>query len=122
MFPSVFSIDFCTMLNQTEEQVYIVPTSQKQMTMEDKLNQILVYSLLSSKNVLTLADTALLTGLSKSHLYRLTCNHEIPHYKRAKMLYFDRKELEDWMKQNRVATRQEIEQQAINYVVTGNRK
>ena len=102
--------------------MYIVPTSQKQMTMEDKLNQILVYSLLSAKNVLTLDDTALLTGLSKSHLYRLTCNREIPHYKRAKMLYFDRKELEDWMKQNRVATRQEIEQQAINYVVTGDRK
>ena len=90
--------------------------------MEDKLNQILVYSLLSAKNVLTLEDTALLTGLSKSHLYRLTCNHDIPHYKRAKMLYFDRAEIENWMKQNRVATRQEIEQQAINYVVTGNRK
>ncbi len=90
--------------------------------MEDKLNQILVYSLLAAKSVLTLDDVALLTGLSKSHLYRLTCNHEIPHYKRAKMLYFDRAEIEAWMKQNRVATRQEIEQQAINYMITGKRK
>lgn len=38
------------------------------------------------------------------------------------MLYFDRAEIENWMKQNRVATRQEIEQQAIHYVVTSNRK
>ena len=90
--------------------------------MEEKLNQILVYSLLSAKNVLTIDDVSLLTGLSKSHLYRLTCNHEIPHYKRAKMLYFDRKELEDWMKQNRVATQQEAEQAAIAYVVTGKQK
>lgn len=90
--------------------------------MEEKLNQILIYSLLASKNVLTLSDTSLLTGLSKSHLYRLTCTHQIPHYKRAKMLYFDRAEIENWMKQNRVATRQEIEQQAINYMVTGKRK
>ena len=49
--------------------------------MEDKINQILVYTLLAAKNVLTLEDTSLLTGLSKSHLYKLTCNHQIPHYK-----------------------------------------
>lgn len=90
--------------------------------MEEKLDKILTYSLLAAKNVLTLEDTALLTGLSKSHLYRLTCTHQIPHYKRAKMLYFDRAEIEAWMKQSRVATRQEIEQQAINYMVTGKRK
>ena len=91
--------------------------------MDEKLNQILVYSLLAAKNVLTLEDVALLTGLSKSHLYRLTCTHQIPYYKpNGKQIYFDRAEIESWMKQNRVATRQEIEQQAINYVVTGKRK
>lgn len=91
--------------------------------MEDKLNQILVYSLLAAKNVLTLEDVALLTGLSKSHLYRLTCTHQIPFYKpNGKQIYFDRTEIESWMKQNRVATRKEIEQEAISYVVTGKRK
>ena len=90
--------------------------------MEEKINQILVYSLLAAKNVLTLEDAALLTGLSKSTLYKLTCSHQIPHYKRAKMLYFDRAELEAWMKQNRVATQQEAEQAAIAYVVTGKQK
>lgn len=83
--------------------------------MEDKLNQILVYSLLAAKNVLTLEDVALLTGLSKSHLYKLTCTHQIPYYKRAKMLYFDRTEIESWMKQNRVASAQELEEQAQAY-------
>ena len=91
--------------------------------MEDKLNQILVYSLLAAKNVLTLEDVALLTGLSKSHLYRLTCTRQIPYYRpHGKQIYFDRAEIESWMKQNRVATQQEAEQAAIAYVVTGKQK
>ena len=81
--------------------------------MEEKLNQILIYSLLEAKNVLALEDVALLTGLSKSHLYRLTCTHQIPYYKpNGKQIYFDRAEIESWMKQNRVATAAEINQQA----------
>ena len=88
--------------------------------MEEKINKILVYSLLAAKNLLTLEDVALLTGLSKSHLYRLTCPHQIPYYRpNGKQIYFDRSEVEAWMKQNRVATIKETEQQAIAYVVTG---
>ena len=76
--------------------------------MEDKINKILIYSLLAAKNVLTLEDVALLTGLSKSHLYRLTCTRQIPYYKpNGKQIYFDRGEIENWMKQNRVMTQQE---------------
>ena len=52
--------------------------------------------------------------------YKLTCSHQIPHYKpNGKQIYFDRAEVEAWMKQNRVATTQEMDQKAINYVVTG---
>ena len=103
--------------------MYIVPTSQSKIDMEEKINQILVYSLLAAKNVLTSEDVALLTGLSKSHLYRLTCTHQIPYYKpNGKQIYFDRAEIESWMKQNRVATQQEAEQAAIAYVVTGKQK
>lgn len=88
--------------------------------MEEKIDMILSYSLLAAKNVLTMEDVAVLTGLSKSHLYRLTCNHQIPHYKpNGKQIYFDRGEVEAWMKQNRVATTKEAEQKAVAYVVTG---
>ena len=88
-----------------------------------KLETIEVYSLLAAKNVLNLEDAAILTGLSKSHLYRLTCTHQIPYYRpNGKIIYFDRGELESWMKQNRVATQQEIEQTAVTYVTTGKQK
>lgn len=90
--------------------------------MDEKLDKILMYCLLAAKNVLTLDDVALLTGLSKSHLYKLTCTHRIPYYKRAKMLYFDRNEVENWMKQNRVATDEELEESAASYLATGRQK
>lgn len=86
--------------------------------MEEKLDMILRYSLLAAKNVLTLEDVALLTGLSKSWLYKATYKNEIPFYKpNGKMLYFDRKEIEDWMRQGRVKTNAELEQEAANYLI-----
>lgn len=97
--------------------MYIVPMSQSKNDMEEKINQILTYSLLAAKNVLTLEDVALLTGLSKSYLYKLTCAKQIPYYRpNGKQIYFDRGEVEAWMKQNRVNTRKEAEQQAAMYV------
>lgn len=84
-----------------------------------QLDRIERYSLLAAKNVLVLDDVSLLTGLSKSYLYKLTCSHQIPHYKNAKIIYFDRAEIELWMKQNRVATESEVEQKAVNYISTG---
>lgn len=89
--------------------------------MEEKiirqLNRIERNTQLAAKNVLTLEDVAVLTGLSKSHLYKLTCYKKIPHYKpNGKQVYFDRKEIENWMKQNKVVSNDEIEEAADNYL------
>jgi len=82
-----------------------------------RLATIEVYSLLAAKTVLTLNDVALLTGLSKSHLYKMTCQKQIPYYRpNGKQIYFDRGDVEAWMKQNRVSTTQEAEQTAAKYV------
>lgn len=90
---------------------------------QEQLNRIERNSLLASKNVLNLEDVALLTGLSKSHIYKLTYRHEITFYRpNGKQIYFDRRELEAWMKRNRVATVYEIDQAATNYLVTGKMK
>lgn len=71
---------------------------------------------MAAKKVLTIEDVADLTGLSKSHIYNLTCRKEIPYYRlRGKQIYFDRTEVEAWMKQNRVNTREEAESAAAAY-------
>ena len=82
------------------------------------LKKVETNSLLAAKKVLNIDDVAALTGLSKSHIYKLTCRKEIPYYKpNGKLVYFDRAEVEAWMKQNRVNTAQEASQQAAKYVM-----
>lgn len=74
---------------------------------------------LSQKSVLTFDEVTLFTGLSKSHLYKLTSSQKIPHYKpTGKLLYFERSELEKWLLQNPVITADEIEQKAVDYCYT----
>jgi excisionase family DNA binding protein len=69
-----------------------------------------------SKTVLNLDEVCSLTGLSKSHIYKLTCWGKIPYYKQSKHLYFDRLEIEGWLKTNRFKTSDEIEKEASTYV------
>lgn len=90
--------------------------------MEEKimaeLAEIKSLTLLASKNVLTIDDVSLLTGISKSTLYKMTCKKLLPHYKpNSKMLFFNRKEIEEWAQQNRVMSQQEAEQKALAYSV-----
>ncbi|MFI3294201.1 MAG: helix-turn-helix domain-containing protein [Rikenellaceae bacterium] len=71
---------------------------------------------LAQKEVLTFDEASRYTGLSKSWLYKLTANKQIPHYKpTGKLCYFDRAELDAWIKQNRVSTSEEIETQAQGF-------
>ena len=73
--------------------------------------------LLSQKSVLNLDEVAEFTGLSKSHLYKLTSTGKIPHYKpNGKFIFFDRAEIEKWLLRNRVKTIDEIDAEASTYV------
>ena len=61
------------------------------------------------KSVLTAQEAALYLGWSISYLYTKTMSKDVPHYKpMGKTLYFDRLELEAWMKRNRVASKDEL--------------
>lgn len=87
---------------------------------QEQLNRIERNSLLAAKNVFSLEEASLFLNMSKSFLYKLTYRHKIPFYRpNGKQVYFCRKELEDWVKRNRVATKEEIELSATNYLVTG---
>lgn len=91
--------------------------------MEDKilqrLDRIERYSIIAAKQVLTLEEVAFITGLSRSWIYKATSNHTIPHYKpNGKQIYFDRDEINAWMKQNRVATIDEINNNAEKYIMS----
>lgn len=72
----------------------------------------------TQKEVLTSDEAARYLGISKSYLYKLTMRQQVPHYKpMGKMCYFSRLELEKWLQSNRVATGDEISQQAQKYCI-----
>lgn len=72
----------------------------------------------AGKTTLLIGEVAQITGLSKSHIYKLTCTNQIPHYKpNGKHLYFDRAEVEAWMKRGKVQTNAEAQQMATMYNV-----
>lgn len=92
-------------------------------SIQTQLDRIERNTLLASKKVLTFEDVALLTGLSKSYLYKLTSTNQIPHYKPSgKQLYFDRTEIEEWLKKNRVAPEIETGIEVAKYIVNEKQK
>jgi excisionase family DNA binding protein len=73
--------------------------------------------LLSQKKVLNFNEVAVYTGLSKSHLYKLTCSGGIPCYKpQGKHIYFDKQEIDQWLLSNRKATSKELDNQAATFI------
>ncbi len=72
--------------------------------------------LCTQKKVLNIGEVCTLTGLSKSTIYKLTMSGRIPHYKQAKHLYFDRIEIEDWLKENRGFNVSEIDKKSSTYL------
>lgn len=81
----------------------------------EELRDIKRYTPLQAKTVVDLDDACLLTGLSKSRLYALTSGGKIPYHKSpgGRNVYFDRKELDEWMLSRRFATDEELEGLAV---------
>lgn len=79
--------------------------------------------LISQKEVLSASEAATYMNVSLSHLYKLTAERKVPHFKpMGKMVYFNRLELEKWLQTNRVATDEELEQQAQKLNKKGGKK
>ena len=64
------------------------------------------------KNILSFEEASEFLNLSKSYLYKLTAGNLIPHYKpQGKMLYFEKEQLEGWLRQNPVKTNRQLEKE-----------
>lgn len=85
----------------------------------EKLEEIKAVTLLGCKDALTVKDASMLTGLSIQYMYKLVQGREIPHYrsKGGKIIYFDKKELNQWMMSTKVRTKKEIDNEAVKRTV-----
>jgi len=84
----------------------------------DKLISIESLLVATQPKPLTLKEAAEFLDFSRSYLYRLTSQGRVPCYKpEGKRIYFDRAELVNWLKRNRIRPQEELEATAANYVV-----
>ena len=89
----------------------------KTTELDERLSRI-ENMLLSQKTVLNFEEASVYTGLSKSHLYKLTSTGGVPCYKpTGKKLYFDKEELDEWMLRNKKLSQDEIDDKAENFLM-----
>ena len=90
----------------------------KQDSILEKLSQIQNQLSETTDKPMPFQEASEYLNISKSYLYKLTSKQRIPFYRPGgKKIYFKRNELEAWLLKNRVKPIDEIEQEAIEYVV-----
>lgn len=87
------------------------------MTIDERLERIERLLVVSSKEVLTTADAALMLNVSESRVRHLTSAKEIPYYKQGGRTYFKKSEIEEWQLAQRVPTNEEIRRRGTTYAV-----
>ena len=70
------------------------------------------------KPVLTVEELSDYTGFKKSYIYKLVHANLIPYSKpNGKVLFFDRKKIDEWLLSNNTKSRNEIEKEAIEFAL-----
>ena len=84
----------------------------------ERIEKMLQTQQAMQKQVLNINEASIYLELSHSHLYKLTSNCAIPHYKpNGKKIYFKKQELDKWLLRNRMESMDELEQKASNYLI-----
>jgi excisionase family DNA binding protein len=66
---------------------------------------------------LSITEAASFLKLKLTTMYEKTSRKLIPHFKKGNKLYFNRTELEEWIKKGKVKTASDIESEAIMHVM-----
>ncbi|QXP52553.1 MULTISPECIES: AlpA family transcriptional regulator [unclassified Cellulophaga] len=89
--------------------------------LDERLNRI-EKLLISNKTVLTFDEACDYTGISRSYMYKLTSTGEIPNSKpNGKIIFFDKKLLDQWLLRNKRKSTSELEKEALNYTLNNKR-
>jgi hypothetical protein len=69
-----------------------------------------------ARDVLDTSDCAWLLKCSEDRIRHKVNNREIPAYKRDGKLYFSKKEINEYLTENKIATAEEIKSQVAQYL------
>ena len=72
-------------------------------------------------DILDIKQAANFLKLKLTTLYEKTSKRIVPHFKKGNKLYFYREELERWITGGKVKTQQELEGDAVTYLMTSNK-
>ncbi|WP_121965610.1 AlpA family transcriptional regulator [Myroides sp. N17-2] len=88
-----------------------------------ELKEAIGFNLIQQKEMINVQELSDYIGMSTSSIYKLVYNNVIPFYKpNGKILYFDREEINTWLRQNKSQSISQIEQQALDYSLKNRKK
>lgn len=70
---------------------------------------------LSDEQLFDIKEAAQFIKKAKSTVYAMVSHREIPHYKRGGKLYFCKKELQEWLMEDKPKTRSEVRTGATRF-------
>lgn len=121
-----FAQDFGAALERAEQmldgsndvKVLLAQQLYQQDLIEERI-KALEKIFLCQKEIFNLDEAAMFIGVSKSNLYKMTAYRKIPHYKPAgRYIYFERAELDNWIREGAVKTEEQLNDQANAYTMT----
>lgn len=83
----------------------------------EKLNKLETLLVSSVKQILTVEDLINYTGFSRSYIYKLVHMNILPYSKpNGKTLFFQKKEIDSFLLQNKSESNAQTKQRAVDYV------
>lgn len=102
---------FLTSLSEQEFKVFLKTALQE--ILDEQRSQ----SKPTLPDILNIREAAAFLKLKITTIYEKTSCKIIPHFKKGNKLYFNREELEAWIKTGKVNTKQEQESKAASYLL-----
>jgi excisionase family DNA binding protein len=92
----------------TIEQILLEIKQEQRGTSNSKSNAI---------EFMNVTQVAEYLSLAKATIYGMVHKLEIPNYKQGKRLYFKKADIDQWLTKSRRKTREEIEEEAADYII-----
>ena len=88
--------------------------------LKETLKEVIEKSRPDTSEILNVTEAAAFLKLQISTLYEKTATRCVPHFKRGNRLYFNRKDLQEWLREGKVKTQQELQSEASTFSMTRN--
>ena len=99
-------------INDMDHQELLLEQIKKLVQRLEKIESLLSLS----KETFNINDLELYAGISKSTIYKKTSLGLLDHYKQANHLFFDKTEIDNWLKSNKGFNAEENNSKAISFI------